>query len=357
MMLRKSKFLVLVLSLLLVLAACGKDDDSDSASKDDSKSDSKPQELVVVDFGGSVSEAAKKAIYEPFEKEYNAKVTVVSPSDRGKLEAMVQSGNVTWDVFMEDSFYAQYAGEKGILEKIDYSIVNPDGIYPHLVNDYSVGFQIIYHNIAYNTEVFPDGNHPKTWAEVFDTKKFPGKRALWGTSDATIEIALLADGVKPEELYPLDIDRALKKLDEIKKDVSVWIESPSQAPQLLDSKEVIVAQAFNARVDMAKQEGLPVENEYNQAVEWYNAWMVPKGAPNKELAMKFIHFASQPEIQANYAALVSYAPANEKAIDLLPEEKKELYKSIADKTVKSDIEYLANNFGELNDRFNEWLLK
>ncbi len=52
-----------------------------------------------------------------------------------------------------------------------------------------------------------------------------------------MEIALLADGVAPDKLYPIDADRAFKKLDTIKKQSIFWTTN-SQSQQLLVDGEV-----------------------------------------------------------------------------------------------------------------------
>ncbi len=359
---QKVKLAALTLAVGATLAACGSGEQSAQTAGGDTGGGSATasKELVVVDWGGASSDAAKKSQYEPFEKENNVKVIVVSPTDVGKLKAMVVSGTTEWDVVNSDSDVALRLAKEGLLEKLDYSIIDKDGVYPELVTDYSIGQELYFTNIAYNTELFGKDNHPKTWADFWDTQKFPGPRSLYKNPMGTLESALLADGVEPDKLYPLDVDRALKSLDKIKKDIKVWWDAGAQPPQLLSTKEVAVAAAWNGRVSALSAQGAKIDNEFNQALGMSTSWVIPKGAPNKELAQKFIAYVSKPQPQAEYSKLIDYAPTNSKAIPLLPAEVVQRLGQ-TDESKKSqvliNIQYWADNFDQVNEKFNTWLLK
>ncbi|HJV44173.1 MAG TPA: ABC transporter substrate-binding protein [Bacillota bacterium] len=356
-MLKKAKLITLTLAASIALVGCSSQSTSTKSSS--AEKSSATQELVVVDWGGASSVAAKKSQYEPFEKENHVKITVVSPTDVGKLKAMVQNGNVEWDVVNSDTDVALRLAKEGLLEKLDYNIIDKKDIYPEMVTDYSIGQELYYTNIAYNTELFTSDNHPKNWAEFWDTQKYPGPRTLYKNPMGTLESALLADGVEPNKLYPLDVARALKSLDKIKKDVKVWWEAGAQPPQLLATKEVAVAAAWNGRVSTAKAQGSKEENEFNQALGMSTSWVIPKGAPHKDLAQKFIAYVSKPEPQAAYSKLIDYAPTNKKALDLLPSEVKQRLGQ-TEKNVNPiiiDVKYWSENFDQVNEQFNKWLLQ
>jgi putative spermidine/putrescine transport system substrate-binding protein len=359
-MFKKTKLLLATLTsaLLLTMTACGGGASPDKATS--ASGGGEAQELVVVDWGGASSEAAKKTVYEPFEKANNVKITVVSPTDVGKLKAMVQSGNVEWDVVNSDTDVALRLEKEGLLEKLDYNIIKKDDIYPELVTDYSIGLQLYFTNIAYNSETFKDGNHPKSWAEFWDTTKFPGARSLYKNPVGTLEAALLADGVAPDKLYPLDVDRAFKSLEKIKKDVKVWWEAGAQPPQLLGTKEVVLSSAWNGRVSAAKAQGSPVDNEFNQSLGMATSWVIPKGAPHKELAQKFIAFAVSADAQAAYSNAIDYAPTNKKALEKLSDDVKKRIGQTPER-VKSQIfidnKWWVDNYDKINERFNKFMLE
>jgi putative spermidine/putrescine transport system substrate-binding protein len=354
-MLKKALLAGMISSAALFAAACGGGGTEGSGGK------GKQETLVVVDWGGAVTDARKDTIFKPFEEKFNVKIEVESPTDYGKLKAMVEGGNVTWDVVNVDTFWAEQAGQQGLLEPIDYDIVSKENIIPEMVNKYSVGAEMYSSVIAYSTDQFSEGNHPQTWQDFWDTEKFPGARGLYNDPLETLEIALLADGVKPEELYPLDVDRAFKSLDKLKaKTEIVWWDAGAQPVELLSNGTVTVSTAWNGRITEAKKEGTPVDLHYNQATLSSESWAVPKGTKNKELAMKFINFAASAEVQAAFSKTIDYSPVNEKAIEMLPEDvQKRLGQSpeMAKTQVVVDPQYWAEHYEELSQRLQEWHLK
>jgi len=96
-------------------------------------------------------------------------------------------------------------------------------------------------------------------------KKFPGRRALRNHPIATLEAALMADGVAPDKLYPLDVDRAFRKLEEIKPNVTVWWTSGAQSAQLLTTAEVDMVMAWNGRITALTKEGAKVASPTTRA--------------------------------------------------------------------------------------------
>lgn len=123
---------------------------------------------------------------------------------------------------------------KACSEPLDFKQIQRDKIDPRFVSDYGVGSFFFSFVLGYN-EGKLGANKPQDWSALFDTKTFPGKRALYKwPSPGVLELALLADGVPADKLYPLDLDRAFKKLDTIKKDI-VWWGGGAQSQQLLAS--------------------------------------------------------------------------------------------------------------------------
>lgn len=323
-----------------------------------SASSTHKNKLVFVDWGGANTEARMKANIEPFEKEYDCEVTVVTPSDYSKLIAMVDNGTTEWDVMNCDAYWGAYAGSKGYLESIDYDVVT-EKIDPAVQLDYVMGAEVYSSVISYNTNKYDENTAPKTWADFWDTKKYPGKRAMWQYPVTVLEAALLADGVSMDKLYPLDLDRAFAKLDEIKDDI-VWWTAGAQPSQMLSTGEVDLALAWSGRILTAADEGSPVGLTYNQGLRIAAGWVVPKNAPNKDMAMKFIEYISRAESQAAFSEQIPYGSTNEDATKLLSDD---LQKKIGqtDEQMKNQTyissEYWAEHLTEVEERFNEWLVK
>jgi hypothetical protein len=182
----------------------------------------KPAQIVVNHSGGSMGTAMRKAFFTTYEKKYGIKVVETSPADFGKLRAMVDSGNVEWDMTEIGGQDAIRATEMKLVEKIDDKIVDRSK-YPEKVRTPYVFASSVYTTIiGYRTDVFKNDSHPKSWADWWDAKKFPGARSMRNHPTDNLEFALLADGVPMDKIYPIDFDRAFKKLDQIKPVVEHW---------------------------------------------------------------------------------------------------------------------------------------
>lgn len=314
------------------------------------------QDMVFTSWGGTTQDAQKTYWADAFTEETKIAVTQDGPTDYGKIKAMVEAGNVTWDVVDVEGDYAVQAGNAGLLEKLDFSVIDKDKLDPRFVTDYSVGSFYYSFVIGCNTDAVEAC--PKTWADLFDTQKFPGKRAFYKWSaPGVIEAALLADGVAADKLYPLDLDRAFKKLDTIKADI-VWWDSGAQSQQLLASAEAPFGSFWNGRLTALAQTGVSVETSWTNNITAADSLVVPKGAKNKEAAMKFIATATSGSAQAQFAAATGYAPISLEANTLMePALRNTLPDMQADTQVNADMSYWAEHRDEIGTRWYAWQAK
>jgi len=146
-------------------------------------------------------------------------------------------------------------------------------------------------------------------------QKFPGKRVLFAGDFimAPIEIALLADGVPANKLYPLDLKRAYASLSKIKPYVLKWATTGAMAPQALVDGDADIASVAQARIAQLKAQGAPVDFEWNQGLSTIDYWAIPRGAKNFKNAMKFIEFAVSAKPMAELCTLMPYGPVNRDA--------------------------------------------
>ena len=315
--------------------------------------------LVYNSSGGIVEKVLKQVFGQPFEQQTGIKITYTAPVNFAKLKAMCESGNIEWDlteIGPEDMIRGK---ERGYLEPIDYNVINKSDFLPGLAYSHAVPAAFYSTVIAYNTKKFPAGKKPKSWADFWNVKKFPGPRSL-PNYPYTMEMALMADGVPPDKVYPLDEKRAWKSLDKIKPHVSVWWTMPAKPAQLLADGEVDMAAAFNGRITGIQKEGVPVAIEWNQQVLLvaYNA--VVKGAKNKDAAMKFLAFMLQPELQATWVKTIPYpGPSKSMFGHLPPEVAKNLptYPEYYKLGLVRDYQYWVKHEERLMEEWNAWMLK
>ena len=314
-------------------------------------------EMVFTSWGGTTQDAQKNAWVEPFEKLSGVKVKLDGPTDYGKLKAMVDSGNVDWDVVDVEGDFAVAAAKQGLLEPIDFAIVNKADLDPRFAAADYVGSFYYSFVLGYNKDAL-GGKQPKTWADLFDAKTFPGKRTFYKWSaPGVLEIALLADGVAPEKLYPLDLDRAFKKLDTIKKDI-VWWSGGAQSQQLLASGEAPLGMFWNGRVFAVQKDVPNVGISWTQNLTAADVLVVPKGAKHKATAMKFLAEATSAKAQADLASATSYAPINVGSAKLMPAaEAATLPDRHTDTQINLDMNYWAAHRDEIGKRWYDWQAK
>ncbi|MBX5147914.1 ABC transporter substrate-binding protein [Rhizobium lentis] len=316
----------------------------------------KADNLVFSSWGGTTQDAQKAAWASPFTEKTGITVVQDGPTDYGKLKAMVEAGEVNWDVVDVEGDYAAQAGKNGQLEKLDFSVIDKSKLDPRFVTDYSVGS--FYYSFVIGCNADAVKACPKTWADLFDTAKFPGKRTFYKWSaPGVIEAALLADGVPADKLYPLDLDRAFKKLDTIKSDI-IWWSGGAQSQQLLASAEAPFGSVWNGRMTALAATGIKVETSWEQNITAADALVVPKGAPNAEAAMKFIALATSAEPQAALAKATGYAPINLDSAKLMdPETAKTLPDQQTASQVNADMNYWAENRDAIGEKWYGWQAK
>jgi putative spermidine/putrescine transport system substrate-binding protein len=317
--------------------------------------------LTVVNFGGANGAAQKKAYFDPFEKASGAKVTMVEYNgEQARIKAMVETKNVTWDVVEVESPDINRGCDEGLFEKLDWSKVgNKADFQKAAVHECGVGTFVWSTVMAYNADKIK--NAPTSWADFWDTKKYPGKRGMRKGARYNLEFALMADGVKPADVYKVlatkaGADRAFNKLTALKPHIQWW-EAGAQPPQFLVAGDVAMTTAYNGRIDAAQREGRNLQISWTGGIYDLDYWVMPKGTPNKDLAHKFIAMASSPAAQAEYAKNISYGPTNNKALALLDAKVLNLLPTSAANSkdaLQFNIGFWSDQGEALEKRFSAW---
>ena len=286
------------------------------------------EKLTIVSWGGAFQEAQRKVYFDPYTKETG--VTIVEDKwggEVGKVRAMVESGNVTWDLIIGELAHVIAGCEEGFLEPIDKSgFGDLDDFLPGLLHECGIGANVFSMIYAYDADNIPESwgdERPTTIADLYDTKKFPGRRGIRKNPFGPFEQALMADGVPPEKVFevldsPDGIDRVLAKIDTIKKDI-IFYTSNAQAPQLLADGEVVMVEVANGRIYNAQvQENKNFVIVWDGQVYYPDMWFIPKGA-KKDAAIRFLHWLLQPKVLARINEYYPYAPSRKSALQYVPE--------------------------------------
>ncbi|CEG53753.1 ABC transporter substrate-binding protein [Stutzerimonas kunmingensis] len=318
------------------------------------------ENLTAVSFGGANKQAQVKAFYEPWDAAGHGRIIAGEYNgEMAKVKAMVDTNSVSWNLVEVESPELSRGCDEGLFEELDPGIVgNPDDFVEGAIQPCGVGFFVWSTVLAYNADKLKSA--PASWADFWDTEKFPGKRGLRKGAKYTLEFALMADGVPVKDVYKVlatkdGQNRAFRKLDQLKPHIQWW-EAGAQPPQFLASGDVVMSSAYNGRI-------AAVQNESNLQIAWsggiydFDSWAIPKGAKSQEQARKFIAFTVEPQQQKAYAENIAYGPANTQAVSLLDEKRLAQMptapENIADQ-VAMDVTFWADYGEQLEQRFNAW---
>ncbi len=321
------------------------------------------RKIVCRDPGGPFTPGFTEAFYKPFKEATGIEVVGIQGQHEptGMIRAMVETKNYTWDMSLLSKASHQSLVNIDFLEPIAPAGgpgPNLSQVPENMRGEHIMGTDVYATLIAYRTDVMGD-NPPNGWKDFWDVKGVPGARSLRKHPFDTIEEALMADGVAPDQLYPLDLDRAFKSLDKIKEHIDIWWTGGAQTSQLLMSGEVDCLPTWNGRAQVAIDDGAPVKLVWNNALYTYEGWVILKGTPNADICREFIEFCAQGEFQAKYTPHVAYGPTNPSAYEFVdPERAKVLPTNPAylPNMTAVNTDYWGEHKEEASERFNGWLL-
>lgn len=295
-----------------LLAACG-GSESQAETRTIEGIAVKSDIVVVADFGGTTREARKRVYFDPFTQETG--IGVITPDwDPAKYELMASRGRSQWDGADTPPLFAVKLADDRALQRLPASVARSE-VVSAPYRDYDTGGYTISINQGYLKTQF-GGRGPESWADFWDLKKFPGKRAM-SVGFYMIEPALLADGVAPDALYPLDFERAFAKLDEIR-DQTLFYKTLAEGQLYLQAGTVAIAQLTNGRLYGLQQQGVELEVVWNEALyQGWNGATVPNGAPHADAMFALAQFMMDPQRQATFSEATGYGPANPKALELM----------------------------------------
>lgn len=320
--------------------------------------------IVVRDDGGIYTQAYTEVFYRPFTEATGIQVVPAQAQAEptAQIRSMVETGTYTWDMgkISVPAVLQLTAGETKFLEPhgLDSEAVI-QSIPEQYRNEYQVGTNVYSTVLAYRTDAFEGREAPTSWADLFNAEGFPGRRALRRHPYDTLEQALMADGVAVGDVYPLDMDRAFAKLDQVKDVTDVWWTSGAQAEQMLISGEVDLMATWVSRAQSAQAAGAPVGVVWDQAIWGCDGWSILAGTPNADACRELIKFASDP---ARMAQLIEFFPAGiiqPEAFEMIPEEvavNSPTYPANIASALQIDAAYWLEHSENAIERFNSWFI-
>ncbi|MFS8049615.1 extracellular solute-binding protein [Rhizobium sp. BR 314] len=322
--------------------------------------------VVIATTGGAYDAALRKWWFDPFTAKTGIQVVSVAATNaemRAKAAAMVKTGNVTWDVYPDGEIQVSSKEHLAVSEPLDRFCAQfkgradlvPDACIPAGVRLFSTATLM-----AYDPQAFK-GGPPVSWADMWDTAKFPGGRSFPNFDDPwrVMAAALLADGVKREALFPLNVDRALKKLDVLRPSISLWWKTGDQSVQGFREKDYSIGQIWLTRASALKAEGRSIAWSNKAAFLVGDRLTVIKGAPHRDNALKLIAFwLESPDVQAKVCEELLCSPPSNSAVALMPQAIRDQMPSaedVRDSIIVPDAAWINDHAAELLERWNNWI--
>lgn len=324
-----------------------------------------PGEVIVATTGGLMTNSLQTHFYKRFEAETGIRIRAVAieiPDQWARAIAGERTGNVPFDVVTATP--PDLIQQADILETLDCA--NMPGIVAHALPN-SCGPKGLIRTVGgmvltWSKKAFPNGG-PQSWADFFDTAKFPGPRSLPDTGDREWWVplaALIADGVPRDKLFPMDLDRAYKKLDAIKPQVAVWWKSGDNSMQVLRGGDAVMSMLYSSRaVPLAKSGDF--DFTWNGSIRDTGNWAVLKGSPNMQNALKFLDFFVQnPAEHLPFSTEVSFDSNNKEASAQAPPEERRYrpsYPENYEKLIVADYAWIASERAKMRERWVSWLTR
>lgn len=320
------------------------------------------RDLTAVGWGGPRQERLRTEVYEPYGREIGQTVRDDTwDGGIGVLRTKTATGDSGWDVVQVESDELELGCLEGILMPLDMSrLPAPESYVDGAVHECGIGANVYNFVLGYDETKFPEG--PSSWADFFDTTTYPGKRGLRQGPKTNLEIALMADGVAPQDVYavlstPEGLDRAFAKLDTIKPSLVFW-KNGSQPAQMLAAGDVAMTSGYHSRLGNAvRQDSLPIGITWNESLSTLDSWVILSTSPNVDMAYELLGRLSDPAIQANLANFDLGGPPLRAATDMVdPENAPYLpsYPDNAQNTLMISAPFWIDHIDMLNDRWAAW---
>ena len=278
--------------------------------------------LVMVNWGGIANEGFGRFYGEPFiARNPGMRVSQDSTGpSAGRIRSMVESRRVTWDLCDSSASSAVLLGGMGLLEKMDYSIIDRAKVIgPGFALEYGAAPYSFSSVLAYDSSKFP--TPPTSWADFWDLRRFPGQRLMRRDALATLDAAMMSLGKAPAEVYPIDTRAALRRVGELRRNAVYW-NSGSESEQFMRTGEAVMGQIWHTRASVLQREtNGRIKFIWNQGLLQAGIFVMPRGNPGGEMAQRLLaSMLANEEGQVGLLGLLGNGPTNPAAAARVPAE-------------------------------------
>lgn len=301
------KWLILLALLVMALATgCGGGGD-------------KPV-LNVYNWGDYIDEE----VLRQFEEETGISIVYDTYDRNEDMYIKLKTGGTPYDVCVPSDYMIEKMIKEDMLAEINLANVpnyasimgrfkglpfDPD-------NKYSVPYLWGTIGIVYNTE---EVKIPAdTWSVLWDPQ-YGGKILMMDSPRDAFMVAQKKLGISMNSAAPEDIERAKSELIAQKPLVLAYVNDSVKDMMINDEAALAVAWSGEAIYMLENNEKLAYAVPKEGTNMWFDNLVIPKDAPNKEAAEKFINFLCRPDIALKNAQYIGYSTPNQGAYDLMEE--------------------------------------
>lgn len=318
-------------------------------------------DLTVALHDGLAPAALRAALIRPF-AEAGALAVDTQPWEGGlpALRARLDAGG-GWDVISLTGAEALAGCDAGLLEKLDWAALGGrEKLLPGGAGDCMAGLALRALVLAWDRDKLPG---QPGWPEFGDVVKHPGRRGLRKQPRGTLEIALMADGVPPAEVYrtlrtEAGVERAFRKLEQLRPYL-VWWQDEVEAARLLASGEVLMTSAPATGIaEAVRADGRRLALQWAGALTSTMGLAIPRAAAANPHAPRLLAEAIQPRAQSALPALALLGPLARGAAETAPPELAAFLATTPAAlaaALPADEAFWRDNLPRLSQRFDAWL--
>lgn len=325
------------LAILVCLFSCNNSGNS-SEQAQTTQPDStrfKGQTLNILCWEGYADEKFTKE----FEDQYGVKVTGTYYGSDDELVSKLQNGGTSsYDIISPSCDVASYLVDAGLVAPIDTSKISQFknlSAYLLSLNDvvrdgkiYGVPFCWGPDYLIYNADVITEA--PTSW-NIFLDPKYKGKISMWDDI-SNIYLAGQLMGLDKSDkaaLYNMtddQLNQAKAMLIKMKPQVRKYWATAGELDNLFKNNEIVMAVGWPLTLSDLNKQGMHLKAVIPQegATGWIDRLMITKDSKNKDLAMLYMDYITQPENMANVAAVTNYSVAHPEAVKFMSDDLKEI---------------------------------
>ena len=267
------------------------------------------EQMVIATWGGDYANLLRANIDDPLVIPQHIKVVQDLGDEDPRVAKMYAQRRLPRgadDVACLQAVRAYEVEASGLLEKLDVTKVpNMAHVLPNLRTDFYAPHIYSPQVLIYNPNVIKDP--PKTFTDLLDPK-YKGRVGVGDVNYFYIMMAAaLATSGDPTRVNTADAQALTMKLNT--NGLRLY-PSTDAIGAGIKSGEIDVGIMWMARVVMWQNAGIPVKASFQNegSVLYMSGMVVPKNAPNKPAAYKYLNAMLEPSAQRGFAEHMGYLP-------------------------------------------------